>query len=816
MNLMRLISLVLVTGLASSTNAQVTLTRSSQKIVLENSMVRVELHQNRNFQPSVLIDKRNRQNSLVDAIGILAWDVPKSDWLISATCDWTAAVKTHSDSKVGWCETTLVRQRSGSKPSRMILRTTVRRNSPAVKFDFHVEFQPQHVHSVGLRIQASHYKSAKWKTSWGTRELRLVGRRNRFHSLLGFQNGLVLTRRKGNSRTGLLLFHNSAWNTVFPTLREKPKFVRYKHPTLSSPARCSLTLVPFIGDPSLASSNKKWGRPQGAKLLSLGTPPKPKAKRIEHKLTPGDKKRGCVAFPVVPFETVLPTTLPAATSVGRPMRIRACAGEYEPASFAIRALKPLRSVTLKASDLVLGKNRIAAKQINAHIVKVWKQAGPPTMADATLGAGHDVPELLLKDDRVALAEPRPELRLTGQVKTSIAANTTKQFWLTVRVPDRLPAGRYRGTVSVRADGVDLAKVPLEINVLPFRLSPPRKKVGIWFKAERRRSQREFVSTDVYRRLLTDVRAHGMQFVTIRGRGMGIAEEVLKIHQAAGMRGITIWSSWFPSSLRKFDAPRKALEAATRKHGYQKLYFQAADEPNSEAQIGRALAYFSKVKAAGGLTFCNIMPEYAVRLGDRLDVPCVGYANFFGSLERPEPVAKQSKQALAKLLKTHKEVWYYWQCRIEDPRINRMLFGFLLMKSPATGAMPYTYSTLEGSKPFDDWSNLREGQISRAGGGAVYHTRHGPLPTIQWEAAREGVDDARYITTLEHLIRQARKRPRLVAQADQAEKTLKSIYQRLPTHLYKTLQVIRPADLASMRSKLITEILRLHPALEGKR
>ena len=53
-------------------------------------------------------------------------------------------------------------------------------------------------------------------------------------------------------------------------------------------------------------------------------------------------------------------------------------------------------------------------------------------------------------------------------------------------------------------------------------------------------------------------------------------------------------------------------------------------------------------------------------------------------------------------------------------------------------MPYTYSTLEAEQPFDDWSALHQGQISHAGGGAVYHTRTGSLPTIQWEAAREGV------------------------------------------------------------------------------
>lgn len=803
-----LLCLITVVALDGPAIAGVTLSRTDDIVVLENAPVRVELRREDNFQPSVLIDKTNPQQSLVDNVGFLAWDVQGGDWTTSATCDWEVTVETHQDERTAWCETTLLRQLPKTKPSRLRLRTTIRADSPAVEFAFHARFQPEHIHSLGLRIQASGYKQAEWTTAWGTSKLELVGRKNRFHALLGFRNGLVLTRRNEESRSGLLLFHNTAWNSAFPTLREKPTFVRYKHATLTSPAQCRITLVPFSGEASLSAGTKKWGRPAGVELL--GTRPRATLSRqpANSPLTPAGKERGFVAFPVAPFETVLPDSLPSADSVGGTMRIRACAGEFEPASFAIRAVKPLRDVTLITSDLVFDDNRIPADAIDAHVVNVWMQAGPATMADAALGAGQLVPELLLKDDRVELTGARPEVRLTGPVNTELDPDSTKQFWLTVRVPDKAPAGRYRGDVAVTTRDTAPLKMPLEVEVLPFSLSPSRKKQGIWFKAERRPDQREYVEPDVYLRLLEDVRTHGMQFVTIRGRNMRIAEDVLKIHQSAGMSGMTIWSSWFPSSVSDFGPLRDNLEQATRKHGYERLYFQAADEPNSDEQIARAITYFGKVKAAGGRTFCNIMPEYALRLGDRLDIPCVGYANFFGSLERPEPVPKQASEALATLLKSHNDVWYYWQCRVEDPRINRLLFGFLLMKSPAAGAMPYTYSTLEAEQPFDDWSALQRGQISRSGGGAVYHTRAGSLPTIQWEAAREGVDDARYVTTLEILIREARQDERFAAAADQAEQTLESVYARLPAHLYETMSNVSPHDLQSMRSQVISSILKL--------
>lgn len=811
MKLLPWIGLITAGVLIFPANAEVTLTRSDDAVVLENSVVRVELPRERNFQPSALIDKRNPQMSLIDDVGFSAWDVRKSDWMTSARCDWQVTVAAHQDGNAAWCETTLTTKPANTPRTRFTLRTTVREDSRAVDLDFHADFQAEHVHTVGLRIQAPEYHLAEWSTAWGQSDIELIGRKNSFHALRGFCNGLALTRQKKDARSGLLLFHNSAWNTVFPTLREKPTVVRYRHPTVTSPARCSVTLVPFSGKPALAQSTEKWGRSNGVELLSLPVTT-PRRQTANHDPTPADRERGYVAYHVAPFETVLPDSSPPAGSVAAAMKIRACAGEHEPASFAIRALKPMRRVTLKASDLVCGDNRITADDINAHVVKVWQQAGPPTSADATMGAGILVPELLLKDDRVKLTGSRPDVRLDGPVETALDAGSTKQFWLTVRVPDKLPPGRYRGHVTVSPGETAAVQIPLEVDVLPFALLPSRKKHGIWFKAERRTTTREYVERDIYRRLLEDVRAHGMQFVTIRGRGMGIAEDALKIHEAAGMRGMTIWSSWFPSSVSDFGPLREGLEKAVRQHGYQQLYFQAADEPNSEELIASAMTYFSKVKAAGGRTFCNITPQYALRLGDRLDIPCVGYSNFFGSLERREPIPDEASDALRQLLKTHADVWYYWQCRVEDPRVNRLLFGFLLMKSPASGAMPYTYSTLEAERPFDDWSALREGQISRAGGGAVYHTRAGSLPTIQWEAAREGVDDARYICTMENLIDEARQQAKFATAADRAEQTLKSLYTQLPPHLYHAVKDCPSHKLDSFRSQIITAILELRAAM----
>ena len=73
MMFVRWFALAAVAVLSSPVTAGVVLTRSDKAVVLENELVRVELHRDRNFHPSILVDRRNPKASLVDEIGFIAW-----------------------------------------------------------------------------------------------------------------------------------------------------------------------------------------------------------------------------------------------------------------------------------------------------------------------------------------------------------------------------------------------------------------------------------------------------------------------------------------------------------------------------------------------------------------------------------------------------------------------------------------------------------------------------------------------------------------------------------------------------------------------
>src|SRR4030042_2879490 len=93
--------------------------------------------------------------------------------------------------------------------------------------------------------------------------------------------------------------------------------------------------------------------------------------------------------------------------------------------------------------------------------------------------------------------------------------------------------------------------------------------------------------------------------------------------------------------------------------------------------------------------------------------------------------------------------YYWQSLGEDPRKNRFLSGYYLWNSPLNGITPHAYETSYPWHPyvFNEFalSDPARSDSSRDGR-LTYPTQQGPIPTIQWEGMREGIDDGRYVAT----------------------------------------------------------------------
>ena len=101
-----------------------------------------------------------------------------------------------------------------------------------------------------------------------------------------------------------------------------------------------------------------------------------------------------------------------------------------------------------------------------------------------------------------------------------------------------------------------------------------------------------------------------------------------------------------------------------------------------------------------------------------------------------------------------EALYYWQSWVQKPALHRTKTGFFLAYSGFRGVAPYTYVCVPPSNdmvydPFDESLPTGDGDYRRLC--TVYPASDGVIDTVGWEAYREGVDDLRYLTTLEQAL-----------------------------------------------------------------
>ena len=138
---------------------------------------------------------------------------------------------------------------------------------------------------------------------------------------------------------------------------------------------------------------------------------------------------------------------------------------------------------------------------------------------------------------------------------------------------------------------------------------------------------------------------------------------------------------------------------------------------------------------------------------------------------------------------------------------RMTFGYGLWRSGFRTLLPWIYQADIG----DPWNYL-DGTSMDFG---VRSTSDGePVPVALWEAFREGIDDGRYIYTLERLVRQGRQRGgRAAAAAEAGEKELKTLWEAIvPQAKYKFDDLWTGADFDARRWVLAQRILELQDAL----
>jgi len=167
--------------------------------------------------------------------------------------------------------------------------------------------------------------------------------------------------------------------------------------------------------------------------------------------TAAERQQGYVVFPADYTEPIVPSFVPARATVGKPLTAFATPGEIEPASFCISAYKDLGAVAVELTDFVEEQTRqpFARTNVTADVVRCW----PQRWSDwGGKGEYQVVPEMI---------EPP-----VGRA-AYVPAGEVKQWWLTVRVPQGTPAGRYRMSMTLRPEKAPPSVLEWRLLVLPF-------------------------------------------------------------------------------------------------------------------------------------------------------------------------------------------------------------------------------------------------------------------------------------------------------------------------------------------------------------
>lgn len=526
-------------------------------------------------------------------------------------------------------------------------------------------------------------------------------------------------------------------------------------------------------------------------------------------------------------EKILPTTFPLPGNQSTTLKLSVCRGEYEPASFVFRATtRDVKILRFSPSNLIGESGIISKANVDIRVVKVWYQGGGGWNA---IGLSHQrkskvlVPELLLKDDGLVQIDKGSEenfVRLkfpSGNKLVSVSQpaslrsrilpsvsdfpiqdtkeiqpltlkqNETKQLWITIYVPQDSDPGIYKGTIALSDSRGLLGELGIELRVLPFDLSPPKTQYSIYYRG--RLSGNPTISSEQKNRTqfiaeLENMMAHGVTNPTVYQRlNKEEIKSVLQIREQVGLDkdslfylGTGTGNPQEKNELAQLYRRVVAVKEIADEYGINNTYFYGLDEAKGEKLLSQRKAW-DVVRQGKAKVFVAGYSATPSVVRDLLDLLIMAGKPEFSQAEE--------------LHRMGHRIFSYANPQVgpENPEIFRRNYGLELWKNSYDGAMPYAYQDSMGFIWNDfDHEKYRDHSFT-------YPTVDGVIDTLAWEGFREGIDDVRYVGTLEKALRDVRNSSDpVVAEA---------------SNFLRNLRNTTGVDLNETRKKVVFYILQVH-------
>jgi len=557
-----------------------------------------------------------------------------------------------------------------------------------------------------------------------------------------------------------------------------------------------------------------WGE-EGEHISSKLTIPPPKfftrqlTRPVQQPLplNDNDVQKGYVVFSRDFQRYVYPWTIPAEEERIESVKITMGQNDFEPLTFSIYPIRDLGDVKISVSDLDgSGDNSIPAQNIQIHVVKPMKKRS------GSSGEYKLVPRLL---DRV--------------IHTYIPIENTTRFWLTVHAFNTTLPGTYSGSVRIESEMEDPSTIPVAVEVLPIKLEPvPEIEYNMcmsyeffeldskdWTAQEREKIYRDGVE------IFMDYKNHGMSNVAVaspfyfqwnkdRTPKMEHFKAMINGAKEVGFTDPVYWyfghyiqtsKGQHPGNVRLYDPKvhRKrakflvetALELNQQLHG-PPVFFMPIDEPRIASRKKMALELFKEIKKVSGVT---VMSTTDIG-GKDLDIE-------YNSERLNKPLPPGVIERVS-----DRKVCEYNNTAIQsmNPAYSRYIYGYYTWRHDLDGMSSWGPGTTQNSRgnPFEDLDSPYSDWF------IFFPHPGGPLPTPNWEAVREGIDDIRYVYQLEKLCSQkSEEHPEEVTMAEQFLDEIRGMCDFDDREIRDDFGAWTPERFNSLRNQVIAWIFELN-------
>ena len=545
-----------------------------------------------------------------------------------------------------------------------------------------------------------------------------------------------------------------------------------------------------------------------------------------------ERPRGFLVYHRPYLSPVWPNTVPTREECDPTLRAFAARDEYEPLTFTILPLHDAKSCTIDVGELrTVDGHTIRQEDIDVRCVR-YMHVRPNY---STHGIYYRAPDVL---------------RPLGHPSRPLRKGENLRIWITVRVGPFAAPGIYRGSIDLYGEdalGAEPAQVPVIFRVLPIKLQKDLSLVyGTYYRHPYDMARRapDSFSRRWWRRKAeleaADMAAHGLNAIVsgIGGRmdekgkwqldfdHLGAKLDLCRRH------GLTkpvichiptshIYHKYMKASmgshLRLLKMPPKgffddltacvqAIETERRRRQWPELLYYPIDEPSrSEVSVRFMVEVMKAIKRVKGVrTYVTADPahEAFAPLKPVVDVWCC------------QPFTFPREQIVADMKARGVEYWCYPNHIAGENDHTpvagaRMTYGFGFWRSGFRALTPWIYQSVVS----DPWNYLD-------GSAMDFFNRTdddgSPIPVMLWEAYREGIDDGRYITTLERTITSAREAGHAKL-ADEAQAELQYVWDAIDVQeKYKHDGLWDPALFDRHRWLIARQILKLLEALAAGR